>query len=130
MNAKTWKTWSLDKSRIYDGLVFATPGERCRYIGTWVRDRPQWLKKNVGSSFSAIADDPEPMCRCNGIAHRAWRTQVRHRFVTYRGSKFSKFSRSSAHSAGIALGGIGARAARRAPSTHIATLETPRVATE
>jgi hypothetical protein len=48
MNAKTWKTWSLDKSRIYDGLVFATPGERCRYIGTWVRDRPQWLKKNVG----------------------------------------------------------------------------------
>ena len=48
MNAKTWKTWSLDKSRIYDGLVFATPGERCRYIGTWVRDRPQWLKTNVG----------------------------------------------------------------------------------
>jgi hypothetical protein len=48
MNAKTWKTWNLDKSRIYDGLVFATPGERCRYIGTWVRDRPQWLKTNVG----------------------------------------------------------------------------------
>src|SRR5271156_7218081 len=48
MNAKTWKTWSLDKSRTYDGLVFDSPGERCRYIGTWVRDRPQWLKKNVG----------------------------------------------------------------------------------
>ena len=48
MNTETWKTRSLDKSRIYDGLVFDTPGERCRYIGTWVRDRPQWLKKNVG----------------------------------------------------------------------------------
>jgi hypothetical protein len=41
-------TWSLDKSRIFDGYVFATPGERCQYIGTLVRDRPQWLKKHVG----------------------------------------------------------------------------------
>lgn len=48
MNTENWKTWSLDKSRIYDGLVFDTPGERCRYIGTWVRDRPQWLKQNIG----------------------------------------------------------------------------------
>ena len=48
MNPKTWKTWSLDKGRIFDGYVFATPGDRCRYIGTSVRDRPQWLKKNVG----------------------------------------------------------------------------------
>ena len=44
-----WKTWSFDKSRIFEGegLVFATPGERCRYIGMSLRDRQQWLKKNV-----------------------------------------------------------------------------------
>ena len=48
MNAETWKAWSLDKSRISDGYVFAIPQERNRYIVTLVRDRPQWLKKNVG----------------------------------------------------------------------------------
>ena len=44
-----WKTWSFDKARIFEGegLVFATPGERCRYIGMSLRDRQQWLKKNV-----------------------------------------------------------------------------------
>lgn len=42
------ETWSLDKSRIFQGYVFATPGERCRYIGTSMQDRPQWLKKHVG----------------------------------------------------------------------------------
>ena len=42
------KTWSLDKSRIFEGYVFATHGERCQYIGTSMRDRPQWLKKHVG----------------------------------------------------------------------------------
>ena len=48
MNAETWKAWSVDKSRIFDGYVFATPQERNRYIFALVRDRPQWLKKNVG----------------------------------------------------------------------------------
>ena len=45
-----WKTWSFDKSRIFEGegLVFAMPGERCRYIGMSLRDRQQWLKKNEG----------------------------------------------------------------------------------
>ena len=33
---------------IYEGYVFAIPQERNRYIVTLVRDRPQWLKKNVG----------------------------------------------------------------------------------
>jgi len=46
MNAKTWKTWSFDKSRIFDGYVFATPGERCRYIGMLLRDQPRWLREH------------------------------------------------------------------------------------
>jgi hypothetical protein len=46
MNAKAWKTWSFDKSRIHDGYVFATPGERCRYIGMWLRDQPRWLREH------------------------------------------------------------------------------------
>jgi hypothetical protein len=46
MNAETWKTWSSDKSRICDGYVFATPGERRRYIGMLLRDRPRWVREN------------------------------------------------------------------------------------
>jgi len=38
----------IDKSLIFDGFLFATPLDRCRYIGTWIRDRPQWLKDNMG----------------------------------------------------------------------------------
>ena len=72
-------------------------------------------------SFSTIADDPEPRCRCSGIDHRAWRTHIRQKFVPCRGSKFSKFSGSSAHSAGLALGAIGTRAARRAHDATAAT---------
>jgi hypothetical protein len=48
MNAQTWKTWSFDKSRTFDGYVFATPTERCRYVGMSRWDRSQWLKKNEG----------------------------------------------------------------------------------
>ena len=38
----------IDKGRTFDGLVFLTNLHRILYIRTLVRDRPEWLKKNVG----------------------------------------------------------------------------------
>jgi hypothetical protein len=32
----------------HEGLVFATTGERCQYIGTSLRKQPGWLEKHVG----------------------------------------------------------------------------------
>jgi hypothetical protein len=46
MNAKTWKTLSFQKSHTFDGYVFATPNERCRYVSLWLRDRPRWLREH------------------------------------------------------------------------------------
>jgi hypothetical protein len=38
----------IDKSLVAGKFLFASPLDRCRYIGTSVRDWPQWLKKHVG----------------------------------------------------------------------------------
>ena len=38
----------IDKSRVADGLLFATGGERCRYLGKSRRERADWLKQNEG----------------------------------------------------------------------------------
>jgi len=46
MDAKTWKTLSFEKSHTFDGYVFATPGERCRYIGMSLRDQQRWLREH------------------------------------------------------------------------------------
>jgi hypothetical protein len=34
----------IDQSRVFEGKLFATPLDRCRYIGTSSWKRPQWLK--------------------------------------------------------------------------------------
>ncbi|HEV2626348.1 MAG TPA: hypothetical protein VGV62_14780 [Xanthobacteraceae bacterium] len=39
----------INYTRVADGILFATHGDRCRYLGTLVRNRPQWLKDNPGS---------------------------------------------------------------------------------
>ena len=81
--------------------------------------------------LSTIAADPEPMCRGSGINRRAWRTECRRRLGIDRSRLvLALVARSSAHCARPALGGIGTRAARRAPSIHVAALEAPSVATE
>ena len=81
--------------------------------------------------LSTIAADPEPMCRGSGINRRAWRTECRRRLgLIDHGLVLALVARSSAHCARLALGGIGTRAARRAPSIHVAALEAPSVATE
>jgi hypothetical protein len=38
----------IDSNLIVDGLLFATPGHRCRYLGTSNRDKPRWLEDNKG----------------------------------------------------------------------------------
>jgi hypothetical protein len=38
----------IDPGLVFENLLFATPLDRGRYIGTLVRDRPQWLKDHPG----------------------------------------------------------------------------------
>jgi hypothetical protein len=46
--SENWELVMIDKALTSDGLLFSTPLDRCRYIGTSLRDRPQWLKKHAG----------------------------------------------------------------------------------
>ena len=45
----------IDSNLIVDGLLFATPGHRCRYLGTSNRDKPRWLEDNKGG-YQRIED--------------------------------------------------------------------------
>ncbi len=38
----------FDRTRTADGLLFATGGDRCRYLGKSRREKPDWLKQNEG----------------------------------------------------------------------------------
>jgi hypothetical protein len=53
----------IDKSLVASEFLFASPLDRCRYIGTPVRDRPQWLKKNVGrwQRIQDVLQEPAPL---------------------------------------------------------------------
>ena len=82
-------------------------------------------------SVLAIPAFPYSTCRGSGSDLRLWRTRNRRRFeLDQTRINSGGIARSSPHRARVALGGIGTRAARRAPSVNVATLETPRVATE
>ena len=45
----------IDSNLIVDGLLFATAGYRCRYLGTSNRDKPRWLEDNKGG-YQRIED--------------------------------------------------------------------------
>jgi len=45
----------IDSNLIVDGLLFATAGYRCRYLGTSNRDKPRWLEENKGG-YQRIED--------------------------------------------------------------------------
>jgi len=36
----------IDHTRVAEGLLFATPRDRCRYLGLWSWQKPQWRKDN------------------------------------------------------------------------------------
>jgi hypothetical protein len=38
----------FDQTRTADGLLFATNGDRCRYLGMSAREKQAWLKRNSG----------------------------------------------------------------------------------
>ena len=38
----------INRSLIADGLLFITPGDRCRYLGKWSWEKPRWLSENAG----------------------------------------------------------------------------------
>ena len=38
----------FDQTRTADGLLFATNGDRCSYLGMSAREKPAWLKRNSG----------------------------------------------------------------------------------
>lgn len=38
----------MDSNLIVDGLLFATAGDRCRYLGKSSREKPGWLRENAG----------------------------------------------------------------------------------
>jgi hypothetical protein len=38
----------FDRTRAADGFLFATGGDRCRYLGKSRREKPDWLKQNEG----------------------------------------------------------------------------------
>jgi hypothetical protein len=49
MNAQsTGEPVMIDRTRVADGFLFATHGDRCRYLGTSRREKPHWLKQNKG----------------------------------------------------------------------------------
>jgi hypothetical protein len=48
----------INKGLVFDGLLFATYNDRGRYIGTLIRNRPQWLKDNPDKWWS-VADIQE-----------------------------------------------------------------------
>ena len=39
---------TIVEGRVCEGILFATPRDRGLYIGTLIRNRPQWLKENAG----------------------------------------------------------------------------------
>ena len=39
----------IDENLVVDGLLFATPRDRCRYHGTPSWEKPRWLEQNKGS---------------------------------------------------------------------------------
>ena len=45
----------FDRARTADGLLFATGGDRCRYLGKSSREKPDWLKQNEGR-YRSIED--------------------------------------------------------------------------
>src|SRR5271156_3037503 len=45
----------FDRARSADGLLFATGGDRCRYLGKSNREKPEWLKQNEGR-YRSIED--------------------------------------------------------------------------
>ena len=45
----------FDRARTADGLLFATGGDRCRYLGQWSWEKPDWLKQNEGR-YRSIED--------------------------------------------------------------------------
>jgi hypothetical protein len=45
----------FDPARVADGLLFATNGDRCRYLSKSSREKPDWLKQNEGR-FRRIED--------------------------------------------------------------------------
>jgi hypothetical protein len=45
----------IDYTRVADGFLFATHGDRCSYLGTSSCYKPQWLKQNAGR-FVRIED--------------------------------------------------------------------------
>ena len=45
----------IDYSLVADGLLFATHGDRCRYLGKSRVEKTQWLKENEGR-FLRLAD--------------------------------------------------------------------------
>src|ERR1700687_699751 len=44
----------IDRTRVADGYLFATHGDRCFYLGKSARDRLHWLKENPGKWRSAV----------------------------------------------------------------------------
>jgi hypothetical protein len=38
----------FDRARTAEGLLFATHGDRARYLGQWSWEKPDWLKQNEG----------------------------------------------------------------------------------
>jgi len=45
----------FDRDRTADGLLFATGGDRARYLGQWSWEKPDWLKQNEGR-YRSIED--------------------------------------------------------------------------
>ena len=64
-----WKTLSFAKSHTFDGYVFATPNERCRYASLSLRHLQQkWLKKNEADGDALRMFSKKPLHR-----GRLWR---------------------------------------------------------
>ena len=45
----------FDRARTADGFLFATHGDRARYLGQWSWEKPDWLKQNEGR-YRSIED--------------------------------------------------------------------------
>jgi hypothetical protein len=55
----------INRSLIADGLLFTTPGDRCRYLGKSRREKPRWLKENAGRyrRLEDVEQESAELCR-------------------------------------------------------------------
>ena len=57
----------INRALIADGLLFNTPGDRCRYLGKWSWEKPRWLRENAGKYRRLEDGEQQSAALCSSI---------------------------------------------------------------